>query len=84
VFRAGENKNLALQWGRSFEAAETKTGRKSAPETGKSFNGAAALRLRKLNELLQAQYTALSFNGAAALRLRKLANELRSMRPAGL
>ena len=61
---------LRLQWGRSVNAAETCV---SMPiRMGcSSFNGAAALTLRKRDRQARNTQVSQRFNGAAALTLRK-------------
>ena len=66
VARAAAN----LQWGRSVNAAETRR-RGSCGARPRTFNGAAALTLRKPAQQAPGATPGAPFNGAAALTLRK-------------
>ena len=60
-----------LQWGRGGEAAERRCAVLLGPGGGAAFNGAAAVRPRKVSRRFGLGGRPKAFNGAAAVRPRK-------------
>ena len=65
------DRQVRLQWGRGFSAAESSSLRSRGDTERASFNGAAAFQPRKGMEYSALPYRIVCFNGAAAFQPRK-------------